>query len=70
MKRKFPAFVALALVMSCFAAPASALEYNYESDAPGQNFYNPTTVDSNYMPKSTGILLETQRKMERQTDIP
>ena len=67
MKRKFPAFVALALVMSCFAAPASALEYNYESDAPGQNFYNPTTVDSNYIENSDTIIVGTDGTIVTET---
>lgn len=67
MKRKVSAFLALMLAVSCFAVPASALEYNYESDTPGGNFYVPTTVDSKYIEESDTIIVGTDGTIATET---
>ena len=56
--KKF-ASVALAAMLSCalFCAPASAMEYTFESAAPGQTFYRSTAADDNHIADSSQIVV-------------
>lgn len=57
MKRKlFAALLTTALMISC-VSPAYALDYRYSGAAPGQNFYQATTVDSDYIADSGTIIV-------------
>ena len=58
---KKPLTMALAacLTMSAMAFPAAALEYNYDSDAPGQTFYQSTSTDTNYIADNGQIVVGT-----------
>ena len=58
---RFKKTLALGLVMTsllaAMATPASALEYEFDSDAPGQTFHNSTSTDTNYMGDSDQLVI-------------
>lgn len=49
--------LALCLCASVMAVPASALEYKFESDAPGRTFYQSTSTDQNYIADNGQIVV-------------
>lgn len=55
LKRAMSLALATMLCASLFCAPASALEYEFGSDAPGQIFHNSTSVDVNHIGDSDQI---------------
>lgn len=48
--------LAVVTAMACMV-PAYALDYQYSGEAPGQNFYQATTVDSDYIANSDAIVV-------------
>lgn len=57
LQKNFVALSLSAILLCGTAAPAFALEYNYESDAPGKTFYKPTSTDSDYVAESDTIVV-------------
>ncbi len=53
------ASITMATMLACslFCTPASALEYTYESAAPGQTFYKSTAADANHIADSSQIVI-------------
>lgn len=56
LKRGMTLAAALCLAMS-MSVPAFALEYNFESDAPGRTFYQSTSADQNYIADNGQIVV-------------
>lgn len=58
---RFKKFMALGLVMTSLVGvmtgTASALEYEFDSDAPGQTFHQSTSTDENYMGNSDQLVI-------------
>lgn len=49
--------LAACLCASVMMVPASAIEYNFESDAPGKTFYQSTSTDQNYIADNGQIVV-------------
>lgn len=49
--------LAAMMSVSMLATQASALEYEYDSDAPGQTFYQSTSTDANHIADSSQIVI-------------
>lgn len=49
----------LSLALSLLATPAMALEYDYQGEAPGQNFHQSTSTDQNYVGDNGQIVVGT-----------
>ena len=56
MKQKLIAFASVAMLAASIV-PAYALDYHYAGEAPGQTFYQATTVDSDYVANSSTIVM-------------
>lgn len=57
MKHKIIALALVVMLVASCVSPAYALDYQYTGDAPGQNFYQATTVDSDYIANSSTIVV-------------
>lgn len=70
MNKKIPAFVLSAVLAISCVTPAFALEYNYEAQAPGQNFYQATSVSKDYVADSDVITVGDDGVIVSGTDLP
>lgn len=69
-KKRIPALILMALLCVSCVSPAFALEYNYASQAPGQKFYQATSVDSEYIESSDLITVGDDGTIVSGTELP
>ena len=58
-KKPLSMALAICFTMSAMTIPAAALEYSYDSDAPGQTFYQSTSTNGNYIADNGQIVVGT-----------
>lgn len=68
MQKRLLTFALAAIMTFACISPALAAEYHYDSDAPGQTFYQSTSVDSDYIENSDTIVVGADGAIVVQTD--
>lgn len=66
-KKIFVSILTAIMAFSCIS-PAFAAEYHYDSDTPGETFYQSTSVDSEYIENSDTIVVGADGTIVVQTD--